>query len=183
MSATNLATFTIDTHRLKFGKNLFEFHINSANFQSLENSLIEKGTIHANLVLDKSETMIKAIFNTTGTVELVCDRTLKPFNFEIKTENTIYYKFSDHYEEISDEITLINEHTSEMNFLIPIYEFIVLAIPIKKIHPELIHQEDDELNDNILVYSSLGDIEETTDTHIDILDPRWEALKKLKDSL
>lgn len=183
MSSATKKSFVIDIHRLKFDKNQFEFNLNNEIFKSIEDSLIEKGNVKSTLVLDKSDSMIKAIFTNSGTVELICDRTLKPFDFKIETQNTIYYKYSDHYEEVSDEITLINEHESELDFLNPVYEFIVLAIPIKKIHPDFRRPDDDEEDDNILIYSSISDIEEATDTNIDILDPRWEALKKLKDSL
>jgi hypothetical protein len=37
-----------------------------------------------------------------------------------------------------------------------------------------------ENNDDILIYSSVTNVEESTDNNIDILDPRWEALRKLK---
>lgn len=176
-------SFVIDIHRLKFENNQFTFTIDDTIFSTLEDSLVEKGLIVAEVDLDKSDSMVKATFIIHGSVELICDRTLKPFDYRIDTENTIFYKYSDHYEEISDEITLIDSSESEIDFLNPIYEFIVLAVPIKKIHPGLIRPEDDEIDDNILIYSSISNIEESTDVNIDILDPRWEALKKLKDSL
>ncbi|TAF73476.1 MAG: DUF177 domain-containing protein [Bacteroidetes bacterium] len=183
MSSSVLKSFVIDIHRLKFEKNQFEFNLNNEIFQSIEDSMVEKGNIKSVLVLDKSDSMIKATFSNVGTVELICDRTLKPFDFQINTKNTIFYKFSDHYEEVSDEITLIDSHESMLDFLNPIYEFVVLAIPIKKIHPDFRRPEDDDLDDNMLIYSSVSNVEEATDANIDILDPRWEALKKLKDSL
>ena len=57
-----------------------------------------------------------------------------------------------------------------------IYEFITLAVPLKKLHPRFEDEleEDDEPE---MIYTS-QDEEETDDSQE--TDPRWEALKKLK---
>jgi uncharacterized metal-binding protein YceD (DUF177 family) len=58
------------------------------------------------------------------------------------------------------------------------YEFIVLAIPIKKIHPDLKDEEENDDGSNVkIVYSTSTEKEEKKEEEI---DPRWEKLKKLK---
>jgi len=57
-----------------------------------------------------------------------------------------------------------------------IYEFITLAVPLKKLHPryEEAFDEDDEPE---MIYTSQ---EESDEEESQESDPRWEALKKLK---
>jgi uncharacterized protein len=60
------------------------------------------------------------------------------------------------------------------------YEFIVLSIPIKKIHPDLRNEEEDEDESDVrIVYSTSTEKEQREKKEEDI-DPRWEKLKKLK---
>jgi uncharacterized metal-binding protein YceD (DUF177 family) len=58
------------------------------------------------------------------------------------------------------------------------YEFIVLSIPIKKLHPDLRNEDEDE-SDVKIVYSTSTENEQEEKKEEDI-DPRWEKLKKLK---
>lgn len=53
-----------------------------------------------------------------------------------------------------------------------IYEFIALAIPMKKLHPRFQDEPDDE---GSIIYTSDTDKKEEEE-----IDPRWEKLKKLK---
>lgn len=179
----NSQTYGIDIGALANGKHIFDFSMNDAFFASIEQDIITKGSINSSVALEKTDLLIRAKFINHGSVELICDRTLLPFYHEIKSENTLTFNFSDRNEELNDEIVLIRRDTNVLDVSNYIYEFIILAIPLKKIHPDYRRKDEDESNDNILIYSSLSEDSEPEDTNIDILDPRWEALKKLKDSL
>jgi len=56
-----------------------------------------------------------------------------------------------------------------------IYETIALQIPLKKLHPDEI-EEDEEHND----YVYIDDAEEEIEQDEENIDPRWAALKNLK---
>lgn len=178
--AGTLRKFDIEIIHLQNKKYDFSFDIESDFFIAMEQSLIEKGDAHIELELKKSDTMIHADFFIHGRVELVCDRSLRPFYHSIQSKNTIYFKYSDKDEEISEDTVLIKQNRTHIDFSKYIFEFIALEIPIKKIHPDLITDKDNEEGD-IMVYSSIPNEDELTDNDIDILDPRWEALKKLKN--
>jgi len=60
-----------------------------------------------------------------------------------------------------------------------IYEFISMGIPMKKLHPK--YNNENQNNDEQLFYSSTVDDSQTVKNKEEI-DPRWEALKKLKDN-
>lgn len=178
-----LDQFKIEVLNFAEKKYEYDFNVEGEFFKAIEQDIVENGQLKVKAVLDRSTAMIKADFYIDGKVELTCDRTLKKFDHPIKAKHTILYKFSDRNEELTDEVTLIKTDTNEMDFSVPIYEFIALNIPLKKIHPDFITEQDTASDDNILIYSTLNDENEPIDNNIDILDPRWEALKKLKDTL
>ncbi|NJL14081.1 MAG: DUF177 domain-containing protein [Microscillaceae bacterium] len=62
-----------------------------------------------------------------------------------------------------------------------IYEYIGLAIPMKRLHPRYQEEAQADEENETLVYQSGGEPEATTETAPPAqADPRWEALKKLK---
>jgi uncharacterized metal-binding protein YceD (DUF177 family) len=88
-------------------------------------------------------------------------------------------------QEISEDVFMITKDTSSINVAQLIYEFILLAIPAKKIHPDYMDEMDDDEFDSegSLVYLSKETEEaEAEDEQIGDkpADPRWEILNKLK---
>jgi len=176
-----LKQYQIEILNIGGRESLYEFELNDAFFEVFEQDLIKKGNLKAKVSLIKSSVMIEAEFDILGEIELVCDRSLREFMFPIDTVNTIYFKFSNKNEEVSDDVVLIKEDTNYINLAQYLFDIVGVTIPIKKIHPDLITEKDNEEGD-IFIYSSVSDENELTDNNIDILDPRWEALKKLKDA-
>ena len=91
----------------------------------------------------------------------------------IETDNRLVVKFGEDYSEDDDLVTVAeNEGILDVSWFI--YEFIALNIPIKHVHapgkcnPAMI----EKLNEHSAARS--GEEEEDT------VDPRWEALLKLK---
>ncbi len=89
------------------------------------------------------------------------------------------FKYGEVNEEVSAEIIIIHRDTATLDIGQYIYEFIVLAVPIKKLHPKF---EADEVNEEEnqtgkIVYSSKKPDEIKEEDNI---DPRWNILKKLK---
>jgi len=164
--------FEINIFNLSNKTHQFDFVISDSIFQFFEYSIVEKGSGSCHLDLSKSETMMTLNFEINVSVELTCDRSLRSFDYPIDVEEEIIIKFGDSDYMLSEEVIVIRNDAPSINVMEYIYEFISLSIPMKKLHPEL---EDEETPD--LIYSS--EIEEDAD---DTADPRWEALKKLKDN-
>lgn len=159
----------------------YDFESDDAFFAALEQEMIEKGTIHTHLTLNKSETMIRLDFQINGIVELTCDRSLDLYDEAIDIERLLLLKFSDHNEELTDEIELIERNTHSINIARYIFEFIATSLPMKKLHPRFRaeDEQDDEESEGKLIYTSETDNESTEDEPI---DPRWAALRKLNDN-
>ena len=158
----------------------YDFESDNAFFGALEQEMITKGNSHTHLTLNKSETMIRLDFQIKGTVELTCDRSLDLYDEPIDIERLLLLKFSDHNEELTDEIELIERNTHSINIGRYIFEFIATSLPMKKLHPRFRDEdEQDEDSDGKVIYTSETNDESTED---DPIDPRWAALRKLSDN-
>lgn len=180
-----LKAYDINIAGLDNKRHEYDFESGDAFFAALDQSLIEKGTVRTHLILDKSETMIRLDFHITGTIEQTCDRSLDLYDEPIDTQQMMLLKFGDHNEELSDEIELIERNTATINVARYIFEFIGLALPMKRLHPRF-RDEDDEEGDDVngkLVYQSdAPDDDAAADEPNQAIDPRWEALRKLNNN-
>ena len=141
MKKSVLNTYKIDIFRLENKQYVHEFEGNDDFFEALDQELIQKGNFKANVVLNKNETMIQMMYKITGSVELTCDRSLDLFDFPVDITQKMILKFSDHNEEITEELMLIDRNTQYINVAQDIFDFIGLQIPIKKLHPRFIKDE------------------------------------------
>lgn len=178
----DLKDFDIAIVGLKDKTYEFDFEGDSSFFALFENSLVKKGHFSAKLILEKSSTMMQLNFRITGSVELICDRTLEPFEHSLDIQARHILKFGDDNKELTDEIEIINRHIATINVGQYIYEFIGLAIPMKKIHPKVAGQTYEENEEGLLVYRSPTDEAAPDGKDEPNIDPRWEALKKLNDN-
>lgn len=170
--------YNIDIYGLDDKPYEFDYEIGHSFFEELEQDLIERGEFEVRLLLDKSTTMLQLCFSIKGNVELICDRSLEPYTEEVDTEGVMILKFGDHDEELTEEISIINRNTTRINVAGYIFELIALALPMKKIHPDLRTESEKEYD--YLVYSSEAVGNDKTEEQEEKIDPRWEALKKLK---
>ncbi len=163
--------YWIDIINLKNGTYEYDFNIKNEFFDFFDNSIVDKGNLSVSATLEKSERLIRAIFNIKGTVELVCDRSVKKFDHPIEVRHEHLYKFSEYNEDDTEDISHISANTESIDLGQLIYEYISINIPMKKIHP-------DHKNENQEGFFYKTEVKEKKNSDEDI-DPRWEALKKL----
>jgi uncharacterized protein len=174
-----LRAFNVNIIGLSNKVHEFQYEFGDEFFEAYGKGLVSKGRFKADVVLDKHETFIEATFNVTGQANLICDRSLDPFDYPVNFKKKIVFKYGDKDEEISDEIIIIHRDTDTLEIGQYIYEFIGLQIPIKKLHPR--YQQEEDIDDNAegkIIYTA-GDTSHDPESDEDI-DPRWEKLKKLK---
>ena len=126
-----LSKYNIDIYGLEDKQYDYDMESGDAFFEELEQDLVEHGHFKTHVVLTKSATMIQLHFHTEGTVELLCDRTLEPFEEPIDSSDRIILKLGDHNEELTDEIEIINRNTNRINLARYIFDFIALSLPVK----------------------------------------------------
>ena len=110
-------------------------------------------------------------FKFSGSIQLICDRSLDRFDYGLGTEHEMMLKFGEEAQELSDEADMIPYNIQRINVAKYIYEFVSVDIPMKKLHPRF----DNESAEDQIIFSSSDEREENETT-----DPRWSELKKLK---
>ncbi|MEN8248150.1 MAG: DUF177 domain-containing protein [Bacteroidota bacterium] len=164
--------FDIDIYRLENGNHTFEFDFDSAFFRLFEDSVLESGAGTIIVELNKSPNLLSLAFSIKGEIELICDRSLDPFMYPVNETKEVRVKYGDHWEELSDDLLLVPANTQKIDVGQFVYEFLSLAMPMKKLHPRYHDEEDEEI-----IYSSSEEEEGLSDN---TTDPRWNELKKLK---
>ena len=91
------------------------------------------------------------------------------------------YKYGQEEKEINDEIFFITADTQSINVMQLIYEFILLGIPAKKIHPDHLTEEDDEDEGEGWIVYEAGENNLSEEQIKDDQNPFWKALKNLKN--
>jgi len=172
--------FGVNIVGLSFAKHEFDFDLGASFFKQYGTDVVSEGSLKAQIALDKHETFLEVSFKIKGTLQLTCDRSLEEFEFPLDINQKLVYKYGDEDREISEDVMMIHRDTATLDLGQPMYEFIVLAVPMKKLHPRFQDEESEDDGEGKLVYSSLTASEETTKEDDSSVDPRWEALKKLK---
>ncbi|MBX9852498.1 MAG: DUF177 domain-containing protein [Cytophagaceae bacterium] len=181
--------FDLDILKLRNGIHHYGFDIEDSFFEEFKDSFIEKGRLKVKLSLNKSETLIQAEFEIQGRVELTCDRSLEKFDYSVDVTNHLIFKYGNEFSELTEEIITIPRDLPTLNVAQYIYEFIGLAVPMKKLHPRFQNEQGEETEEEaILVYTTKkeGDEEDEETENTDekeVKDPRWEILNNLKKNL
>jgi uncharacterized metal-binding protein YceD (DUF177 family) len=124
-------------------------------------------------------------FTITGTVQVPCDRCLDDLTLDVNTKNRLIVKFGKEYSEESDEIVVIPEEDGEINIAWFLYEFIVLSLPAKKVHPpgacnKTMSSKLNKYKTRSADDDSDDDLDDDLDDNDDsFTDSRWDALKDL----
>ncbi len=175
-----LNEYTLVFKGLKDGKHNFSFKIEPSFFAEIEGSVIENGNFEVNIEMIKRPTMLQLDFDIVGKVQTICDNCLGELIVPVSYEGAMYVKFGAVYDEPSEEIIVLPHEENEMNVAHLIYEFIVVSLPLRNVHSN--ESDDDMCDDEMLdLLEQQNQHEEDTISTGDI-DPRWEALKKLKEN-
>lgn len=166
---------------LAVGKHEFEFEVKDKFFENLDYSEIKNGNIKIDVNLLKQSSMMSLDFKVSGTVKVPCDLCTEEFDLPISGEYQLIVKVGGNADQNEDDdiITVAaNEH--ELDLSQYIYEYIVLSLPIKRVHPldkkgkstcdpEMVKKVESYLTD-----------EPGEDDSEDGTDPRWDGLKGIK---
>jgi uncharacterized metal-binding protein YceD (DUF177 family) len=168
--------FIIRLSGLKEGQHEFKFKVEPSFFE--QNKFIDEvsGKLNLKVLLDKKLNLATLDFEFDGTLILLCDRCNSEMNYPLNYTDKLYIKFGHESYENTDEVIVLHDGDHEMDITSYIYEFIQLAIPMKKVHQE---GDCDEEVINKLKEFQLNKEKENKQDSTNI-DPRWEALNKLK---
>jgi uncharacterized protein len=165
--------YTIPLSGLKEGRHIIDFEIDKEFFEQFEESEVKEGSLIANIGLDKRSSHSDLAIRISGNVKICCDRCLEMFFHPVECENRLLVKFGKTIEDIDPDILSLPVGEHELDLQQHIYEFIMLALPIKRVHP---NDKNGKSTCDPVMLKKLDEliVDEEPET-----DPRWDELKKL----
>lgn len=176
--------YTIPFVGLKIGKHQFDYEINRTFFELFGFDDFNDAKVKVLLTLEKKANMLELNFQVKGSVNVDCDITMEAYDEQISNEINLIVKFGEAYEEVNEELLIIPHGEYQLEVQQYIYEAIVLAMPLKRVHPgvedgtldSVILQKLEELKPQI----SEKELEDKENKEEDqAIDPRWNKLKDL----
>ena len=173
MGKKELREFELQYLHLPNGEHDFGYEIKSSFFDLFPETLVDHGVGQAQLHLLKTETLLTLTFDIRVTLTLVCDVSLREYEQEVTTKKRLLVKFGEEESEPDDEVIVVKHDRIGLNVADFLHQYISLEVPMKKVHPDL---AEDERPDLAFTTTTSEEAEDQ-----DYIDPRWEALKKLKE--
>lgn len=170
----NTSKYDIAWKGLKEGITEYEYPIDEAFFEQIDKSLTEKASVLATVTVEKRNRVLTFGFELKGTVELICDRCLEKYNQFIEQQITLLIRIGNGPSEQGDDVIWISPEEDFINIAQLLYEYIVLSIPVRHVHP------DDENGVSLCNPEMLKQIEKySKNDNEPATDHRWDELKKL----
>ena len=170
--------FTIPFKGLKEGRYSFEFKVDNEFFEKFEESEIKKGKLSAVVEVDKRASHLDLLIKILGTAMISCDRCLEMFSYPINCENRLIVKFEEDVSNNDADVIYLSTNEHELDLQQHLYEFIHLALPIRRVHQA---DKDGKIGCNPEMIKKLNELLIDEDKQNNT-DPRWDELKKLMNN-
>lgn len=133
--------YTIDLEGLKQGAASFEWPVSLEFFKSFGNEDLLDARVIASVEARKVGAKILVDLSLGGEVTVVCDRCLEDLVLKISADAALTARFGnsgseDVEEEEGREVVLVEPGETELDLSQTIYDYVNLAIPIQRVHPE-----------------------------------------------
>jgi uncharacterized metal-binding protein YceD (DUF177 family) len=166
----SLKQYILHISGLGLGEHKYHYKIESDFFAAFENTEFEQASIDVELTLEKQERMLILNFDIKGNINVMCDRCLENFDYPLDGKERLIVKLGQAWEEENEEVLVISEYEHQLDISGYLYDFIILMLPIRKIHPE------DDNGKSDCNPEMLKKIEDHTEHKP---DSRWDSLKGL----
>ena len=169
-----LERFRIDLKALTEDETPLEYELDDHFFQQLEDAQLQQGSLHVSGSIRKAVGFYELQLHSAGTVRVTCDRCLDPMDQPIEADLRLVVKLGSEQTD-DDDVVVVDEAQGVLDTAWLIYESIALAVPIQHVH-QLGGCNDAMmrmLEEHSAARSSDADAQQA-------IDPRWDALRKLK---
>lgn len=173
---------------LKSGIYNYHYTLEDSFFSEYKNEKILGGKVSFDVKLEKKERLMLFFFAYSGAVRTTCDRCLEEMGWPVEGEETLCVKLSDNETSDNEDVVILPESAFKIDLAQWMYEYIAVSMPIQCIHPDDENGDptcDPEMlkylvNENDNDPSTSSGQEDENDNDNGEIDPRWEALLKLK---
>ncbi len=173
---------------------VYEFDLDNAFFKKIDSPEVQIGNVKAMVSVHKKVNTYELSFVLDGIITIPCDRCLDNMEQPIHYKEKLLVKFGDKFSE-EDEIVIVPESEGAINIAWFLYEFIVLKIPMKHVHPtgecnktmvgklkkHITRQKSDDDDDDDTSALEFDDDDDFT-TDEKQTDPRWDGLQNITEN-
>ncbi|MBQ6080017.1 MAG: DUF177 domain-containing protein [Muribaculaceae bacterium] len=168
---------------LPFGTHTVECHVDESFFNTEEQIEVRRADVNVTLeVTRKSEDTFHLEISCSGTVTVPCDRCLDDLDLPVDVDYSLNVEqMGTELDDTNDELLIVPSDWRELDAAPIVRDTVLLSLPMTHCH-----ENEDDCNAAVLGVleshrvEAVPDVDdqqsETTGT-----DPRWEALKKLKE--
>ncbi|OFY26139.1 MAG: hypothetical protein A2275_11145 [Bacteroidetes bacterium RIFOXYA12_FULL_35_11] len=170
-----LEKYTISFGGLHEGTHSFQFIADDEFFVQFAESPIASGILNVEVRFIKKSHLSELLFDIRGTIKTECDRCLDLMDVSVSYTGSLFLKrnISEEDDKEDDEIVFITQTQTEICIAQYIYEFVILSLPLRRVHP------DDKKGKNTCNLEMLKKIQSLSVKETSTTDGRWDDLKKL----
>ncbi|MFV0377216.1 MAG: YceD family protein [Mangrovibacterium sp.] len=172
-------SYNIEFKGLALGTHVFDFRIDNYFFDLFDGGIADDGNLQVQLTLEKQSALMVLWFHAEGTVKIQCDRCLDLYDQAIRCENKVFIKYGEDNYEDGDDVIWVNTNDHQVNVAQMIYDFIILAIPFRQVHPK---DKDGKSLCNKEMLKKLKALTASPEKTEPTSDSRWDDLKKLLEN-
>jgi uncharacterized metal-binding protein YceD (DUF177 family) len=173
---SNLSHYNIAFKGLSIGKHIFEYLIDGQFLAEFDGGVVDQGQVKVLLTLDKQSSLMTFWFDIKGSVRVQCDRCLEMYDQPVEGRERIFVRLGEKESVAGDDLIWVSTNEYQLNVAQLIYEFICLAIPIKRVHPE------DENGNSTCDPEMIEKLNQYEVREEEQSNPVWKDLKKLLDN-
>lgn len=170
----SLSPFHIDLKALGEGEQTFTFKLDDEYFKAIDAHEVQRGNLEAHLAVERAGNYFELHIHVKGNVSVPCDICLEDMDLPIEANQRMVVKLGETYSE-EDDLVTIDEDDGIFDVSWLVYELIALHIPVRHIH------EAGKCNPVMLEKLKELSMDHGGAEHEkEEVDPRWEALAKLR---
>ena len=169
---------------LPFGIHAVECHLDETFFNTEEQTEVRRADVDVTLTVNrKSENTCHLEIACRGTVTTACDRCLDDLDLPVDVDYQLNVEqMGTELDDSNDGLLIVPENWRELDAAPLVRDTVLLAIPMTHYHenPEDCNPDMLDVLDSHRV-EAVPDDEDNQQSETTGTDPRWEALKKLKE--
>lgn len=196
-----MATFDLPLKGMPNGTQEFEYELGMDFFRKMESTDVLSGDVNVKVDVKRSGDIYELKFTLNGEIGIPCDRCLDEMQHIVDTEYRVNVKYGEEYNDEADDVIEIPESFNTFDVSNLIYDTVMLTIPLQHTHAagecnaEMQAQlaahraenilDDEDVDDEYTTYADGNEdatAQEDNEENNFSCDPRWEALRKLKDN-
>jgi len=178
MKMKELKSYDIKFSGLKNGKHQYQFHLNQNFFNQFDFKEFNDSNLDILVDFNKSDNLLEFDIQSKGTVNIPCDISGENYDQEIDGHLHFLVKFGEAFNDDREDLIIIPYNAFAYNIAQQIYESVVLNVPSKRIHPDILSGKKQTENTKYIINYQNEDNSENKSEQEEI-DPRWAALKKI----